>query len=315
MAPSPRLPTRARFLENMQTTTLADLPDKVTDLTCNICFDPLVDAIKGKAKKDTCAGAVLLHDTHVFGEACVRKWLKNDDWCPMCRQKVHSARYGADMAGDLVEEAEELAQRVHSLENPVDDRRALTLLLTLSNNLNELYPHTLVGEHIETALNNLDMARMRWYFRDRDHFPVAPDSTYTPIGSTVDASQSDHIVLVQGYRMQPILWRVCDALCRQSLDNAASGASAHVATHPLARRAVHAISNQLLRNDMRSVPLQNLEDSLYEVIDAESCLRGVMDWNISRKELKSLTWFIRDMINTVLAQLLKWQRDGTYIVF
>lgn len=142
----------------------------------------------------------------------------------------------------------------------------------------------------------------------------APDSTYTWIGSTVDQSQSNDIVLVQGYRMQPILWRMCDALFRQSLEITAPGASTHVATHPLAKRAVHAIFNQLRANEMRSVPLRNLADSLYEVIDAEICLRGVMDWDISRKEPRSLTWFIRDMINFVLGHMLEWQRDGTFIV-
>lgn len=232
------------------------------------------------------------------------------DSCPKCRQKLHSGTYG-DPVGDLVAEAEAFAYHAHSPETPADDRRALIVVLMLTNNLNQLGPYSggAVGERVQTAINYLEMARVRWYYSDRDHFTV-------PIGGPrIDPLQAYNVVLVQGYRLYPILWRMCDTLCMQSIDDTAPGAFEHVATHPLARRAVHAIPTQLLRHEATNVTLPILQDMLYQAIADVSCLTGIMDGNMSRSDFpRSLTWFLQDMINIVLSHMLDWQREGTFIV-
>lgn len=79
--PAPSLPSREEFLE-----LLSPMPVHVyaiidEDTACAICIKQPVDTIVNEDDEL----AVLLHDTHVFGEKCAREWLASANTCPKCR--------------------------------------------------------------------------------------------------------------------------------------------------------------------------------------------------------------------------------------
>jgi hypothetical protein len=74
--------TREEFLEQLSSYPVDACAIVDGDTTsCAICTRDLVD----EPADDSEECAVLLHDTHAFGEECVREWLASNTSCPCCR--------------------------------------------------------------------------------------------------------------------------------------------------------------------------------------------------------------------------------------
>jgi hypothetical protein len=94
------LPTREDFLEQLSTYPINACAIIDWDTTsCAICTRDLVD----KPANDSEECAVLLHDTHAFGEECARKWLARKNTCPCCRTVLLQTTDNADAAIDNIE--------------------------------------------------------------------------------------------------------------------------------------------------------------------------------------------------------------------
>jgi len=80
------LPTREEFLEQLSSYPVEACAIIDGDTTsCAICTRDLVDA----PVDDSEDCAVLLHDTHAFGEECAREWLPSKNNCPCCRAVLY----------------------------------------------------------------------------------------------------------------------------------------------------------------------------------------------------------------------------------
>jgi hypothetical protein len=76
------LPTREEFLEQLTPYPVDCCSTIDEDATiCIVCVRELFDAPVNNEKER----AVLLHDTHAFGEECAREWLATANTCPKCR--------------------------------------------------------------------------------------------------------------------------------------------------------------------------------------------------------------------------------------
>jgi hypothetical protein len=73
--------TREQFLANLSAMPVNCAAIIEEDTTCIICITDPVDDLVGE--DDECA--VVLHDTHVFGERCIRQWPSENNTCPKCR--------------------------------------------------------------------------------------------------------------------------------------------------------------------------------------------------------------------------------------
>jgi hypothetical protein len=94
------LPTREEFLEQLSTYPVNACAIIDWDTTsCAICTRDLAD----KPANDSEERAVLLHDTHAFGEECARKWLARKNTCPCCRTVLLQTTDNADAAIDNIE--------------------------------------------------------------------------------------------------------------------------------------------------------------------------------------------------------------------
>ena len=90
------LSTREEFLEQLSSYPVGGCAIVDGDTkSCAICTRDLVDA----PVDDSEERAVLLHDTHAFGEECAREWLGSNNTCPCCRTALYQA------AGDDVDAA------------------------------------------------------------------------------------------------------------------------------------------------------------------------------------------------------------------
>ncbi|KAI0506229.1 hypothetical protein F5B22DRAFT_650936 [Xylaria bambusicola] len=74
-----------RALASLQSVNIADLPE--SERTCVICYNDF-----GVANPEGVNEAPLRLPKckHVFGDHCIKKWFKESDSCPYCRDKVHS---------------------------------------------------------------------------------------------------------------------------------------------------------------------------------------------------------------------------------
>ncbi|GAB7336518.1 hypothetical protein MBLNU13_g09796t1 [Cladosporium sp. NU13] len=82
------LPTREDFFEQLSSYPVEACAIIDGDTTsCAICTRDLVD----KPVDDSKERAVLLHDTHAFGEECAREWLGSNNTCPCCRTTLYQA--------------------------------------------------------------------------------------------------------------------------------------------------------------------------------------------------------------------------------
>lgn len=82
------LPTREEFLEQLSAYPVEACAIIDGDTTsCAICTRDLVDT----PIDDSEERAVLLHDTHAFGEECAREWLGSKNNCPKCRTVLYQA--------------------------------------------------------------------------------------------------------------------------------------------------------------------------------------------------------------------------------
>ena len=79
--PSNPTVTREQFLEGLAPWPVS-LGAKIDiDIACIICMSEPVDVLAGVDDEH----AVVLHDTHVFGERCIRQWLPENNTCPIYR--------------------------------------------------------------------------------------------------------------------------------------------------------------------------------------------------------------------------------------
>jgi hypothetical protein len=96
--PNISLPTRREFLEQLAPYPVECCSTIDEDAsTCIICVRELVDV----PVNDETERAVLLHDTHAFGEECAREWLASANTCPKCRTVLYQQDGGDDDHDDI----------------------------------------------------------------------------------------------------------------------------------------------------------------------------------------------------------------------
>lgn len=92
------LPSREEFLEQLSSYPVQACAIIDGDTTsCAICTRDLGDTPNDGSEER----AVLLHDTHAFGEECARKWLNSKNTCPCCRTVLYQVASNDD--GDDVD--------------------------------------------------------------------------------------------------------------------------------------------------------------------------------------------------------------------
>ncbi|KAK4170399.1 hypothetical protein QBC43DRAFT_196960 [Cladorrhinum sp. PSN259] len=81
---SKRVATK-RAIRELQSVQIADLPEK--ERTCVICYNDFgVESPEGINEEPL----RLPKCKHVFGDHCIKKWFKESDSCPYCRDKLQS---------------------------------------------------------------------------------------------------------------------------------------------------------------------------------------------------------------------------------
>lgn len=124
------LTTREDFLEQLSSYPVAACSIIDADTTCcTICTGDLVDT----PVNDSGERAVLLHDSHAFGEECARHWLASQNTCPKCRTVLFQA-VDDDNAGAAIDDAVPIA--------PTFDEEELEHLLWQAGQLSTRDPHT-----------------------------------------------------------------------------------------------------------------------------------------------------------------------------
>ena len=127
------LPTREEFLEQLSSYPVKACAIIDGDTTsCTICARDLVDAPVDDLKER----AVLLHDTHAFGEECAREWLFSKNTCPCCRTVLYQSANDEDegYADAAIDEVVPIA--------PTFNEGELEHLLWQAGQLSTRYPRT-----------------------------------------------------------------------------------------------------------------------------------------------------------------------------
>lgn len=137
------LPTREEFLEQLSSYPVEACSIIDADTTCcTICTGDLVDA----PVNDSEERAVLLHDSHAFGEECVRHWLASQNTCPKCRTVLFQTA-DDDNASAAIDDAVPIA--------PTFDEEELEHLLWQAGQLSTRNPRT-------EAFSDREVMAMYW---------------------------------------------------------------------------------------------------------------------------------------------------------
>lgn len=299
------LPSRQVFLSKLRTISLAKLPECGNgNATCSICFGDLSDkAIKGKSER-----AVRLHGTHVFGQLCIRKWLKENDSCPMCRTKVHA---GADddqgrLVNDLTTQTRLLMRRRPTIDRPIVDLEVFELFGRLARR------RMIVTSALLTAQLDASMsALMTWRAECWECNPLClslPD--FAPFTRTQALRAQDLAVpiVVHEERDLRLLTRMVTAGLLDGLVAIAHERPLHVGAHPLFRSMENAIRRQLQEHRGKRMTVSALAISFREAIETNPQTKGVLTGE--RENLpRSLQFYWEDFIVVFLRKLINTQDE------
>lgn len=187
------LPSRPELFKSMQPLSIANVSDTTTSIdTCGICLGDLAEY----AKTGESELAVRLHGTHVYGEDCIRRWLRKNNSCPNCRQQVHGGSpYDIDQLLSLGDEQQRhlvldlcaLAhhmqqQQTPGIKSPIIDSDVYHFISRLQRLL-EVVDRRRHFYMLERALTNL-MAWRSFNCTDNPAYFTMPEFTpYTSTGS------------------------------------------------------------------------------------------------------------------------------------
>lgn len=300
---SVQLPSRQVFLSKLRTISLAKLPECCNGITtCSICFGDLAD----KTKKGVSERAVRLHGTHIFGALCIRKWLEENDSCPICRAKVHAGPDDNHLVNDLYEQIRLLTRRRPTIDRPIIDLEVFKLCERLWRGSMTVTSARLAAQ-LEESMSDLMMWRVSWWERNPLCVSLPDFAPYTRTRAL--RSEDLHVPVVGHEERDPqLLFRLVNAGFWHGATAAAHELPLHVGAHPIFRSMEDAIRRVVWEVRGKRMLVSTLAISLREAIESDPRTRGVLTGE--REDLpEGLQFYWEDFIVLFLRRLIEIQDE------